>query len=328
MLFDKNNTGQDELKALLGFLYASSKFANIKTDIMLVEEEVIEMIGQPVYDRAETYYKTGDFDPNGTELNDLLVQHIQLPVAYYASGKFAAHTDIGHGEDGRKVKIDNANEKLPWEWMVSRDDNAMLNKAHKTMDRLIAFLEKNAANITEWKDSDSQKIARSLFINTTKQFNEIFPIDNSRRFFIKIIPFIKEVERKHLLPVLGKERYDAIKAALLSGDFTDEEEMLQLIRVPLVYFTLNLAVKRLSVRILPNGIFQDFTSEFQTKDAKKPAPTQLANEIANMLYNNAAFELENLQKEISKLDAEAASEEYVPEAPNSHLDSETPIFRI
>jgi hypothetical protein len=328
MLFNKNDNGQQELKALLGFLYASNTFANIKTDVMLVEEDVIELIGQAVYDRALAYYKSNDYDPDGDALNDKLVQHIQLPVAYYASGKFAAHTDIGHGEDGRKVKIDNANEKLPWEWMISRDDNAMLNKAHKTMDRLIAFLEKNSTDITEWKDSSSQKIARSLFINNTKTFNDIFPIDNSRRFFIKIIPFIKEVERKHLLPVLGKTRYDDIKAALLSGDYTDEEDLLQLIRVPLVFFALNLAVKRLSVRLLPNGIFQDYTSDRHTKDAKNSAPTQLVNSIANMLYSDAEFELQNLQKKISKLDAEAINEEYVPVKPNAHLDADKPIFRL
>ena len=328
MLFDKNNNGQKEMKALLGFLYASNNFQNIKTDVMLAEEDMIELIGKDVYDRADTYYKSNEYNPNGTALNDRLVQHIQLPVAYYASYAFASHTDVGHGEDGRKVKIDNENEKLPWEWMIHRDDDAMLNKAHKTTDRLIAFLDANENEINEWKDSDAKKAARKLFINTAKDFDKIFPIDNSRRFFIKITPFIAEAERKHLLPVLGKERYDDMKAAILSGDFTDKEDMLLMIRVPLVYFTLSTAVKRLSAKILPGGIFQDYISDRQTQKARQPAPELTRKELGLNLFNDAEFELQNLQKEIDKLNSEAAGETYIPEEVNKHIDSTTPIFRV
>ena len=330
MLFNKNNNGQAELKALLGFLHASSNFANIKTDIILEEEKMIELIGKPVYDKAQTHYNSDNYESTEEQYKLLnnLVHYIQLPVAYYAAGNYAAHTDVQHGDDGRKVKIDSANEKIAWDWMIDRDDEATLNKAHKTTDRLIAFLETNADNITEWKNSDAQKLARSLFINTAKIFDSIFPIDNSRRFFIKIIPFIKEVERKHMLPVLGKTLYDDMKAAILTGDFTDKEDMLPLIRVPLVYFTLSLAAKRLSVRMLPNGIFQDYISESQTTKARKTAPTDVRKEISNSLLNDAAFELQNLQKEIDKLATEALNEEYTPESPIDHIDPEASILRL
>ena len=335
MLFNRTNNGQEELKALLGFLHASSSFANIKTDIMLAEEDMIELIGKPVYDLANNYYNQPDRDElpvipleEGGYSVGKLVEYIQLPIAYYATGNYSAHTDVSHSGNGRKVIVDGENEKMAWEWMINRDDEATLNKAHKTTDRLIAFLEENADDIEEWKESDAQKTARSLFINSAKIFDQIFPIDNSRRFFIKIIPFIKEVERKHLLPVLGKTRFDDMKAAILSGDFTDEEEMLQLIRVPLVYHTLSLASKRLSVRMLPNGIFQDYISESQTAKARKVAPTDVRKEISNSLRADADLELENLQKEITKLDAIAASEEYTPESPISHIDSEKPILRL
>lgn len=331
MLFNKNNYGTAELKALIGFLWASVNFDNIKTDIMLTEEDIVGYIGQAVYDKAQAHYSSANYESAGEEfklLNDL-VHYIQLPVAYYAYYNFAAHTDISHGEDGRKVTIDNENQKMAWEWMIERDDDATLNKAHKTMDRLIAFLEKNSEEIEEWQDSEAQKAARSLFINTTGDFDKIFPIDNSRRFFIKIIPFLKEAERKHLLPVLGKTRYDAMKAAITSGDLTDaQKSMLAFINVPLAYFSLSIAIKRLSINLMPNGIFQDYTGDRLTQKAKQPAPTDVRKEIGNSLLQDAVFELQNLQKEISKLDAEAANETYVPVDPAGHVKSDTPIFRI
>ena len=329
MLFNKSNNGQVELKALLGFLYASNNFDNIKTDIILEEENMIELIGKPVMDKAQAHYNSTNYNTGSTYLLlDNLVHYIQLPVAYYATHNYASHSDVTHGDDGRKVVIDSANEKMAWEWMIARDDEATLNKAHKTTDRLIAFLDANADNITEWKNSDAQKTARGLFINTAKQFSDIFPIDNSRRFFIKILPFILESERKHLLPVLGKTRYDDMKAAILSGNFTDKEDMLLLIRVPLVYYALSLAVKRLSINMLPNGIFQDYISDRLSMKARQPAPTDVRREVGHSFLADADLELQNLQKEISKLDAEAALIDYVPVDPIAHIDPEAQIFRI
>jgi hypothetical protein len=329
MLFNKTNNGTAELKALLGFLYASNNFDNIKTDIMLVEEDMAADISSAVMAKADTHYHTANYGTGGTYLVlDKLVQHIQLPVALYAFVNYSAHTDVSHGDDGRKVVIDPANQKLAWEWMIDRDDEAIINKAHKTTDRLLAFLEANAATLTDWKDSAERKAANGLFIPSTKIFNEIFPIDNSRRFFLKIVPFIKEAERKHLLPVLGTTTYDAIKAALEAGNYTDPDGMLQLIRVPLAYFTLSLAVKRLSVKLLPNGIFQEYISDRQARNATKPADAEVRHAVSEVLYRDATFELQNLQKVMEKLAAEALSETYVPESLSVRVDPDAKIMRL
>ena len=328
MLFNKNQNGADELKELLGFLYASNNFANIKTDIMLAEEDMTELIGAPVMARAQNHYFSINYGTGGDhQLNDDLVSHIRLPVAYYAYAAFAAHTDVSHGEDGRKVTIDKENQSIAWDWMIDRDDEATINKAHKTTDRLIAFLEKNAETITEWKESGERKAANGLFISTAKIFNDIFPIDNSRRFFMKIIPFIREAERKHILPVLGKTKYDEIKAELEAG--TQTNALLPLIRVPLAYYSLSLAVQRLSVNLLPNGIFQDYiSSNTGNRQGKNPAPTDVRKNIIRLIYDDATFELENLQKELAKIQAEADAVDYEPVSPSAHIKTDTKIFRV
>lgn len=324
MLFNKDNNGQEELKEFLGFIYASNEFANIKTDIELAEEDMIKLIGQEVYDRAQEYYN-GTMDED--DLDYKLVKHIQLPVAYYAVHAFTAHTDVSHGEDGRKVIIDPNNEKIAWDWMIDRDDEAILNKAHKTTDRLIAFLEKNEEDIEEWKESDAQKTARRLFIPTAAIFDFIFPIDNSRRFFLKLIPFMDEVERKYLKPVLG-ERYDLIKAALESGDTEEYDDLIPMIRVPVAYLTLSIAIRRLSVTLMPNGIFQDYVSDRIYLKAKQPAPVNVRIEVAKALQYDGEFELTSLQKKISELDAEASGETYEPTDMTERMDPDESFFRL
>lgn len=327
MLFNKSDNGQDELKALLGFLFASDNFDNIKTDIELAEEDMIELIGQDVYDKAQEHYDSENWGDEDFTLLNNLVKHIQLPVAYYAYHAYAAHTDITHGENGRKVFIDPDNEKIAWEWMIHKDDEAILNKAHKTTDRLIAFLEKNEDDIEEWKESDAQKAARRLFIQNTKVFDGIFPIDNSRRFFIKIIPFMDEVERKYLKPVLG-DRYATIKTAIEAGETDDYDDLIALIRVPVAYLTLGIAIRRLSVSLMPNGIFHDYVSEWMTQKAKLPASVGIRTEVGKALENEGMFELKVLQQEIAKLDAVAASETYEPTDMTERMDPDNQIFRL
>ena len=95
MLFNKKLDGQKELKSLLGFVYVSNKFENIETDIMLAEEDLANDIGRNVMTAAENHYKSDNFGTGGDhQVMDDLVQHIQLPLAYYACANFAVHTDF------------------------------------------------------------------------------------------------------------------------------------------------------------------------------------------------------------------------------------------
>lgn len=328
MIFNKSNNGADELKKHLGFLYASNSFDNIKTDVMLAQEDMAALISAAVMTKAEAHYQSDNYGTGSTyALLDQLVDHIQLPIAYYAVAAYAAHTDVSHGDDGRKVVIDNENQKIAWQWMIDRDDESIINKAHKTTDRLIGFLETNANAITEWKDSDQRKSANGLMIPNAEIFNKIFPIDRSRRFFQQIVPFIEEAQRKHIKPVLG-DLYADIKTALEAGTYTDADNLLLLIRVPLAYFALSTAARRLSVKMLPNGIFQDYVSDRLDTKARMAAPAKDRNALAAALYQDASFELENLQKELARLKSEAEQTTYTPVDPIAFMNPDNLIFRL
>ena len=333
MLFNKNDTGTDELKKHLGFLFKSNKFENIETDLMLAEESIIEYIGQPVYALAQTHYDSDDYEkaaPTAIQARRTnLVHHIQLPVALFAYFAYAPHSDISHEDSGRKVQIDPTREKLPWEWMIERDNNAVLNKAHKTTDRLIAFLEKEEANITEWKDSDAQKAARRLFIKNAMAFDKICPIEKSRRFFIKIIPFIDEVERDQIKPVLTPDVFDDIKTAIQEGTtYKDDEDILGMIQVPTALLAMSIAITRLSVEVMPNGIFQNYVSERLTQNAKTIAPATIRKEMSKLLEARGLMKLKTLQEYLEKIALEESGEVYDPVDTTERIDPETKYVRL
>ncbi len=335
MLFNKdNNTGIAELKERIGFLYASNNFDNITTDLEIAEEEIIELIGQAVYDRAKTHYESVNYEkdtPSATEkLNDDLVHHIQLTVALFAYKEFAANRDVSHEDDGRKIKINSEAEKIPFEWMLDRDEAAVLRKAHKTTDRLISFLEKNEDDITEWKDSDAQKLARSLFINSAKDFDAKFPIDKSRRFFITILPFMQEVENTVIKATLNPILFDAIKDEIKVGALTgDNPDILALIQPALAFLTMAKAVKRLALQVIPEGVIQSYISDQLTTKANKIPVLQLIKDVANDFQRDGIQLLNNLQQHLLKLVADADDDtEYTPDSIIDHNDVTNKHFRV
>lgn len=319
MLFNKNNTGTAELKALIGFFYKSNNFDNIKTDIELAEDDIIKLVGQEIYDAVDLFYHGLGLDDSGsgsgsgsgdrTEILTKLVKYMQLPIALNAVHEYSQNTDVSHEDGGRRVKISSETEKLPWEWMLDRDSAAMLRKYYKTCDRLLVFLDKYEDSLPEWKYSEARTNSRKLFINTAEAFNEIYPIDNSRRFFLTLAPFISEVEQVYIRPVIA-DIFDEVKEAIIDGDTTDYDDMLKYIRYAVAPLTMSIAVKRLSLQVFPEGTLQTVVSEQLTTQAKTPPVVELIRLVSQSLEIDGRQRISDLQEYLLKI---AQGEDYDPQ---------------
>jgi len=337
MIFNKTNNGNEELRTLTGSYYKSNDFDKVSVKVMLSSEELAALIGQPIFDKAENHYMSDYFlnppepEPEDTgsgsagsgstaqgipavnyELLDELVQHIQLPIAFQATLWHYQGNDISHEDSGRKMKIDSETEKMAWEWMYDRDDAAAIRNYQKAFDRLIKFLNKNADYLPEWKNSDARKRTLDLFINTWEHFNSLFAIDNSPVFFLRLAPLMREIERKHIKPVIGSDKFNELKAALKSADGIQEEEDQELydyICDPIPLLTMAKAVKRFSLTVIPEGVVQNFFSERQTREANLPAPIGLVNEVSKALWTDGEFVLNELKKYWNTINADETSDD-------------------
>jgi hypothetical protein len=342
MLFNKENTGTNELKSLIGFLYASNEFSNIEMDITLAEEDIIKLIGKPVYTLANNHYNdldesSGSGSASGSssgssgsitsDLLDKLVAHIQLPVALFAYKSFCENRDISHEDSGRKVKIDEDNEKLPWEWMINRDDAAILRKAHRATDRLISFLEDNEDSISAWKNSDSQKSARECFIQNASEFNEVFPIDESRQFYLRILPFMKAVERNDIKPCFDVDEYNLIKEAIKDGDTSEYSDYIEIAKQAIAPLTMSMAIKRLALTLIPEGVIQYYVSGTETAKAQSIPKIELINNISKTFEKDGNRYLLRLQELISKNAAEEAGEDFEDQDIIPDNDEDNNYFR-
>lgn len=282
----------EEVKELAGFLYATTEFDDLKTDLEIATEDVFNIVGESVYERAvKSYSGLGSGSGSGSGSADVdrdLVRLFQHPIALLAVLSFSENTDVSHEADGRKVKIQKDSETIPWQWMLQKDSEAILRKANRAIDRLIAFLDKNVEKVDEWKNGDVRKDMLNLFIPSAAIFEDIVPIDRSRSFFLRLLPFIRK-EDDELRVVLGESRYTQIKSAMKDpSSLSDQDKkVISLCREIIAPMCMAKAVRRFSVQMLPNAVVQRFEATGQSQKNSLPASQQAIAAIERIYKEDA-----------------------------------------
>lgn len=258
MIFNKDNNGAQEIQALVGVYFQSNDFGVIESEIKSAALAVRKLIGPAIFDRAERYYRSHEYSAQESSTDTQLVQTIQAAVAQLAMVRFYQQNILSHEDGGRKVKIHEESEKMPWQWQYDRDDQALLDKYHRTLDELYAFLEEAA--IEEWQAAPLRMKLAGCFIKDLDTFQAVFPIEDSHRMFYILVPFMLEAQDRIIRPIVGEDAFERMK----SGDLGDDlaEQFAAAARCIPLYAVIT-AVKRMSVKVLPTMIVRRFADSFQ-----------------------------------------------------------------
>ncbi|EMS34616.1 hypothetical protein C943_03303 [Mariniradius saccharolyticus AK6] len=336
MLFNKSNNGAEELRERTGSYYANNDFARISTDVMLAEEEMIKLVGKAVYNKALDHYKSSSYNlanPSADQAKlDKLVKLLQMPIAYKATFNYYQSNLVSHQDSGRKVSIDNENEKMAWEWMLDRDDEAQLRKVNQTTDLLINWLE--SEKLAEWMDSDNRRTARKLFVNSETIFQDGYPIDQSPRFFYTVLPFNKEIQQRTIKKALGAQyehllnywialQSDAGEAGSGSGSTNGGipsapgdatlEAILPLVQKAIPLLVMSMAVKRLALQVLPEGVVQQYKSDRAARAGSKPIELrEIIDWHVKKLQDDADTHLNDIKEILRASNPEASTYQLLP----------------
>ncbi|MDD2799350.1 MAG: hypothetical protein PHV20_12225 [Bacteroidales bacterium] len=290
MLFNKNNNGAAELRAITGNYFANNTFEKVKSEIDFAIDDVAKVVSHAVTNKAQTDYAAGTVNE--------LIRYVQAPVAFLATLKLYQKNDVSHEDSGRKVKIAAEGEKMPWQWQLDKDDQLHLETYYQNVDRLIDYLERT--NNTEWFASPQRTKLNSQLMKSAAMFNEYYPIDNSSRLFMLLAPFVREAERIYMKPALGAD-YEILRAA------TDlnptQKTLLEYALAPIPLYALSLAMRRTAFSIIPQGVIRKAISSTQTMNAGE-VPTIKDLEIASDWLEDDAETLLDLMKRIRRADVQ------------------------
>lgn len=270
LLFKTEIEDSEELKELLGFIDVDIKIKNLIPDLRTATNDVIDLIGAEIYQKAVELYNEGEISPENKEF----IYSVRYPIAINAYRLLAPSNDIAHTNNGRKMRTDS-NEKLPFEWMIDRDNQALEKRYYRALDDLIKFLDRQPPGelLELWKSSTAFKSSHDLFVRTVDEFDKVFVIQ-SRLLLIKLSTGLEDCEQYDIRPIIGSQKFNSLKEKVKSSAaITDEKDLLllKLIRKATVFSALAWAMTRFSIQLLPEGILQHYTSDRETTQSKKPA---------------------------------------------------------
>ena len=282
MIFNKNNNGSRELRELTGNYYATNDFSKITGEINAATDEITELISQPVYATIEGYYKSDASDQAD------IIRKLQRPIALLATLRLYQKNDLSHEDSGRKVKLDQDNEKLPWQWQLDRDDAIHLEEYYKAVDILIRAL--NSSDIQQWKSSKAYKQSQQLIIRNGESFESYFPIQRSERTYLLLVPFIREVQKLQV-----ERAYGAGWSALLTEDNDDETVAHYAACKAVALLAMSTALRRNQLQLIPAGVIRTYVAE---SGAMNSTPATLADIrlLAEWMADDAATWIDEMKR--------------------------------
>lgn len=275
-LFNRDGNGAQELNTLTGFYYASNDFRNISGEIDFATREIASMVGREVMKSAADAYQNG-------ESNDL-VTHLQRAIASLAVCRYVKQTAVSHEDTGRKVKVDEG-DKMPFEWMLDRDDRALREKYYRSLDALFGYLEEE--NTDEWKSSQQKKMLDESIVKTLFDFERVYPIENSYYTFFMLLPLIVEAQDTILKPKVGDEWAQRVK-----------QNSAVALRV-VVLNAVCIAATRWSIEVFPLSIARRFSPTYQGNKAATSATMVEIEHYISSLRKQADDALNLLLSELS-----------------------------
>lgn len=310
MIFDRTGNGTAEINALLGAgYYANNDFAAIRPFVEDETETIVRFIGKELYSYAHDIYQSD-------VTTDDLVEYVQRAIALMAVYRFNQANIMSHEDNGRKLKIDNEHEKIGWEWMYDRDDAAMLRRAYTAIDRLLNYCEEKA--LPEWINSEKRIAARSLLISSSDEFENVYPIEQSPRFYYTLLPFIREAQSRWIPYAVGTNIFNEFVQKYIDKNITtdNEKQMLELMRKFIALKSIEIATKRLTLSIFPEGVVQRFVANDGGRSSK-PAETEVRREQERWMKKEADEALNEVKLFNQQL---TAADTLYPVMPNNRPD--------
>ena len=320
-LFNKNDNGAQELVKALGMISDAVDFSKWEPVMPMAMRQFSGIVGSDVlYHLCRLYAQDSP-----TDGEQLLVDYAQQAVAFFAWLRVIPTLDAQHGAAGRQKKL-GENEKGMTALQEYKDELNILNLAYEAVDCLVEQLEQQ--NTDFWLKSRARQLMGRLLIRNKPEMDEYYHI-GSHRLFLVLAPIMREVQRSEILPRIGKERMKALQDYLkrqaqghegaaesvtavtappLMAD-EDAECLLELCRLPLALLTMQKAVERLPVEVIPDGVVQ--VQQVGTVREKVKAEQAARRSVAESLARDGAHYLDDLQDYIAALDDTPDNDDYL-----------------
>jgi hypothetical protein len=271
-------------------------FMDIKPSIRQAERVyILPAIGKEFYKVLNDAYNSDE--PIDEKLQEALAL-IQEALAQYAYFVYIAIGSVEIGNAG--ILETSASGVTPArQWVVSDLKESLLKAGDVALDAALEFLEENKDDYPDWSDSDFFTLANDLFLNSANELSQFVNIQNSRRTFLALRPYIAKAERFFIKPTIGESLFNEIKDQL-KGELSEANEIIlkRFIQPATAQFAICKAIPELLLKVSADGIRVKSVNNGITQKANG-SDTQLS-ELYKSLYWDANSDLTSLKEYLTK----------------------------
>lgn len=192
------------------------------------ETYLLPVLGRQLFNRVNELYQEVSLDEdwylpkNGeqTPPEQRLIRLCQEVVLYMTLANNAGLFSVSMNDAGLNTPSTQGYEEAD-EKRIDRFVKDSFKKGHRAIDRLLIFLEEDART-AEPQFADLWKSSRYFYENhdtlftTAVEFDRYVSIDESREWFVKLLPDIRFCQDTYLAPQVGYELIDALIASMTS----------------------------------------------------------------------------------------------------------------
>lgn len=237
------------------------------------------LIGELLYD---DYCAT---IPTGTELKAYeLLREAAANLAWFL---YLPLANVQVTDSGISV-TEGTNFKAAAWWQIRDLRRSFLEAGFEAIDEALKIMEANEADFSPWETTEGYTIFKELFVKRTDTFQRWFNINNSRKTFLALRPYLLETHHQYFTSLLNAETISAINTAIE----TPQKEVLDLLQAAQVNYAV--------VKAINSGAFDLSVAGLQ------PKLTELVNNKTATYDENQTFRI--------KQERQTAAEEYYKKA--------------
>jgi len=199
----------------------SSNEKTILPYMLQAEKYTTEIIGKAL--RAELI-EVVHGNEDDESLKELL-KVVRLPLANFGYFLASSKLNVNVGEKGFTV-TENQNLAPASKWRVDEFKESVELSGYDGLEDLLEFLEENKKAYPNWVSSKAYSYNKQFFINNAWEFDQSIKTEITRLKFLKLKPFIHQVERSEVIKAICPDLFNEIKNQLKNDNITAPNQIL------------------------------------------------------------------------------------------------------
>ncbi len=263
-------------------------------------EEAEETFLLPVFGQEflDILSEAANGSASGSSKYDDLLYKVRKALALYAlylgTDEMAVHVT----SSGVQVAIGENFKPAP-AYQIMNLKESFISRAHRHIDLALKYLE-----IKKEVFSEFTFVEHDCFIRNAADFQQFVDIHASRRVFISLLPVMKSIEKKWILPTISQEYFADLKSKIgisaEPGPSADDTIILEMIKPAVAHLTMSRALNEISIDLLDWGVFNTATNSFNSVSGKQQANDLRIAAMVAACERDGTAELRILQEFLDK----------------------------